>query len=154
MKIIAFLVGLFCAPVWAASTIIAGQNAGGHPEAFSSSAGQMSITLLAGEDETNDVIKVEHQYSFEAVTADNEIGSGAGFIHTITCATSAGSAATAGAITLYDNTAESGTTIAVIGIPATAFVPFTLTLDMAVSNGIYVGYDGTVAGVGCTVSYR
>lgn len=115
---------------------------------------QELAVLISGEDQTHDVLKVEQQFSYSRVAADASVKSGAGFLHTITCSTTAGAAATAGAITLYDNTAESGTSIQTIGVTATAFNPYTLVLDVSFGTGLYVGYDGTAAGVNCTVAYR
>jgi len=65
-------------------------------------------TLLAGEDLTNNVIKVENRFSYAtiATATTTTIKSGAGFLHRITV-----SGGTTGAIIVYDNTAASGTKI-------------------------------------------
>lgn len=91
-------------------------------------------------------------YVFGRVTADGQIKSSAGFIHTITI--SPNGAVTAGVLTVYNNTAESGTVVASFSLPVTTFTPFSVTLDVACSTGIYVGFDATLANVSCTVSYR
>ena len=118
------------------------------------SSGQISLQLLAGEDQTNNVQKVEQQFSYKIVTADAQVKASAGFVHAISCATSAGAAATAGALTLRDATTETAPIVHTIGIPASAFTPFGFVIDEVFSTGIYAGFDGTLAGVSCTVSYR
>ena len=91
-------------------------------------------------------------YSFGRVTADGQIKGSAGFIHTVTI-TPTGTV-TAGVLTIYNSTTESGTVVASFSLPVTTFTPFSVTLDVSCSTGIYVGFDGTLANVGCTVSYR
>jgi len=110
-----------------------------------------STTLQAGEDLANDVNKVEQRFSYARVTADGQIKSSAGFVHTVTF--SATGTVTAGVITLYDNTAESGTVIW-SGTIQTGLNPTTITLNVQTNTGIYVGYDGTIANVATTVAYR
>ena len=119
------------------------------------SSGQITQTLQAGEDQTNDVQKVEGQFSYKICTADCQISAAAGFVHSITCATPAGAAVAAGAITLRNAATETTPVVATIGIPNSAFTPFTLVLDTVLGEtGMYLGYDGTVGAVSCTVSYR
>lgn len=108
-------------------------------------------TLLSGEDQTNNVIKVEQRFGYLNVTGDVQVKSGSGFLHTITCSSDA--AATAGTIIAYDNTAESGTIIWTWTISATEIQPRTLTFDVTFATGLYIGYT-TTADVTCTVSYR
>lgn len=104
------------------------------------------------EDNTNNVAKVEQRFSFLNVAAGQAttvVKSGAGFLHTITF----NSAATATNVTtVYDNTAGSGT---VIAIPAatTATVPTTLTYDCSFSTGLTI-VTATANGSNMTVSYR
>lgn len=64
--------------------------------------------LQAGEDLTNDVTKVEQRFSprYISTATTTVVKSGSGFLHTITV-----SGGTAGIITVYDNTAASGTVI-------------------------------------------
>ena len=121
------------------------------------SAGQITTTLGAGEDQTNGVYKVEGQFSYKVCTADCQVKATPGFVHTVTCATAAGAAvAAAGALTIRDATTETTPIAATIGIPATAFVPFTVTIDSVMTAGIYFAYDGalTAASVSCTIAYR
>jgi hypothetical protein len=107
--------------------------------------------LLSGEDQTNGVFKVEQRFSLLNVTGDVLVKSGAGFLHTITC--SSDTAATAGTIIFYDNTAESGTILWTWTLSAVEYSPRTLIFDGTFATGLYAGYT-TTADVTCTVSYR
>ena len=107
--------------------------------------------LLAGEDQTNNVIRVEGQFSYKKIPhADTQVKASAGFLHTLSCVSDA--AATAGSIVLYDNTAESGTEILNMALGAVPY-QFSLVLDVVFATGLYVGYT-TTADVDCVVSYR
>jgi hypothetical protein len=66
-------------------------------------------TKLAGEDLTNDVMKVEHQmrYATIATATTTTVKTGAGVLHNIIV-----TGGTTGTIVIYDNTAASGTKIA------------------------------------------
>lgn len=72
----------------------------------------LSTKTIAGEDTTNDVMKVEQQYTYKNISTATTtiVKSGSGFIHTLTI----NNDTAGGTITLYDNTAASGTTIASI----------------------------------------
>jgi len=94
---------------------------------------------------------VEHRYANARVTADGQVKASAGFIHTVTFA--ATGTVTAGVVTIYDNTAESGTVLW-SGIVQVGLNPVTITLNISAATGIYVGYDGTIANVATNVSYR
>lgn len=109
-------------------------------------------TLIAGEDLTNGVLKTEAQYSYSRKTADGQVKAAAGFVHTVTISPTTASP-TAGLITIYDNTAESGTPIFTEWVFATT-PAHTVILDMVCATGIYVGYDGSVTNVSVSVSYR
>ena len=109
-------------------------------------------TLIAGEDLTNDVLKVEQRYSYARLTADTLVKTGAGFLHTLTFVNS-DAAPTAGTIIVYDNTSETGTIIYSETFDTTVFRGYTVTLDVSFSTGLYVGFT-TTADVACTVSYR
>jgi hypothetical protein len=109
-------------------------------------------TSVAGEDIANDVLKVEQRFSGLYMTADTSVKSGVGFLHTITF-TCIDAAPTAGTIIVYDNTAESGTTIYSETFTTTPFRGYTVTLDCSFTVGLYVGFT-TTADVGVTVSYR
>jgi hypothetical protein len=91
-------------------------------------------------------------YSVQKVSADTLIKTGAGKLHTLTFSCD-DAAPTAGSVIVYDNTAESGTQIYDETFTTTAFRGFTVTLDCAITNGIYIGFT-TTADVNCTVTYR
>jgi hypothetical protein len=91
-------------------------------------------------------------YVFGRVTVDGQVKGSAGFIHTITI--SPNGSVTAGVLTIYNSLTETGTVVAQFALPVTTFTPFSVTLDVACSTGIYVGFDATLANVSCTVSYR
>lgn len=109
-------------------------------------------TLIAGEDLTNDVQKVENRYSYTRLAADGQVKAGAGFIHTLTFAC-ADAAPTAGSIIVYDSLTETGTVIYSETFDTTAFRGYSVLLDVSFATGCYVGFT-TTADVGCTVSYR
>ena len=119
------------------------------------SAGQITTTLLAGEDQTNGVMKVEHQFSYKAgVTADAAVGSaGTRFLHSVTCAGN-DAAATAGDMTIRDATAAgAGTVVQTINFQAAYLVPFTIIIDATFATGIYFDFT-TTADVMCSAAYR
>lgn len=91
-----------------------------------------------------------HSYTY--CTSDTAIKSGSGVLHTVTF-TCADAAPTAGSIIIYDNTAESGTTIYSETFDTTAFRGHTVILDVAFGTGLYIGFT-TTADVGVTVSWR
>lgn len=86
------------------------------------------------------------------ITSEGLIRTGAGKLHTISIAPTTATP-TAGLLTVYDNTAESGTAIYSEWVFATT-PGHTITLDCDVKVGIYVGYDGTLANASCTVTHR
>ncbi len=111
-----------------------------------------AATLIAGEDLTNDVQKVEQRFTLTNCTADTLVKTGAGFLHTITVAQT-DAAPTAGTIIIYDNTAESGTIIQTINFTTAVFQPFSLHYDGTFSTGLYVGFT-TTNDVNVTLSWR
>jgi hypothetical protein len=142
---------LLSAPLTFAGTLAPG---GGPPTGVldaNSNVGTTLATTLAGEDVTNDVLKVEQRFAPINVSADTLVKSGPGQLHLMTCSSDA--TATAGSIILYDNTAESGTVLHTFTVAASYYQPFTIWFDVAFSIGLYVGYT-TTADVNCTVSYR
>ncbi len=155
MKKLMFVLGLLV-PFAVSAALIHGKDSSNNDQVVRvNSSGQITQTLQAGEDQTNGVQKVEGQFSYKICTADCQISAAAGFVHTITCATPAGAAVAAGAITLRNAATETTPIVATIGIPNTAFVPFTLVLDTVLpATGMYLAWDGTAGAVSCTVSYR
>lgn len=109
-------------------------------------------TLLAGEDLVNGVMKTEQQFTATRVTADGQIKASAGFVHTITIAPTTATP-TAGLLTVYNSLTETGTIIYSEWVFATT-IGHTVTINAAVSTGIYVGYDATLANASCTVAWR
>lgn len=108
--------------------------------------------LQAGEDLTKDVTKVEQRFTRGRVTADGLVATGAGFLHTITISPLTATP-TAGLLSIYDNTAESGTVIYAEWVFATT-PGHSVTIDCTFGTGLYVGFDGTLANVACGLSYR
>ena len=103
------------------------------------------------ENNTTGKAIVEKNYSTTRVTADGQIKASAGFVNHISFA--ATGTVTAGTITLYNNTAESGTVLW-SGIIQVGTAPVTVPINADATLGIYVGYDGTVANVATHVSWR
>lgn len=91
-------------------------------------------------------------YSYLRVTADTQIKASAGFIHAV-CINPTTATPTAGLMTVYDNTAESGTQIFSTWFFATTNSECAY-LDVRAGTGIYVGYDATLANASVTVAYR
>lgn len=149
---------LFCcisfASFAAMAALIHGKNSSNGDEVYRSTSGQMTITELAGEDATADVIKVEHQYSYCAgIVADGSCKASAGFLHTVTCAGD-DAAATAGSLAIRDATsAGSGTIIQNVNFAAAYFAPVTMTFDVIFSTGLYLDFT-TTGDVECSASYR
>lgn len=117
------------------------------------SSGQVAIQLLTGEDQANNVLRVEGQFLYKPIPhADTQVKAAAGFIHTVTCSSDA--AATAGTIDIRDGTAAGGgTLIQTLTYTTNNYPPVTLTLDVATTTGIYMDYT-TTNDVDCVVSYR
>ena len=91
-------------------------------------------------------------YKITKLTADGLVKTGAGVIHTLTFTTD-DAAPTAGTIKVFDNTSATGTEIYEENVTATAFKGYSILLDCAVANGIYVDFT-TTADVNCIVTYR
>lgn len=113
-------------------------------------------TAIAGEDFTNNVLRVEGQFSGTQCTGDTQVKASAGFVHAI-IVQSTDAVPTAGTIILYDNTAESGTQVVNLDIKATAPVgeedAYTIIIDRLMTTGIYVGFT-TTTDVAVQVIYR
>jgi hypothetical protein len=133
-------------------TLVDGQSISAVPVDLNANPKVTMATSIAGEDISNDVLKVEERYSYNLVTSDTLIKSGVGFLHSITFSPN-DATPTAGTIIVYDNTAESGTQIFNWSVATIAFIPFTVILDVSFSVGCYVGFT-TTADVNVTVSYR
>lgn len=113
------------------------------------------VTLLAGEDQTNDVIKTEQQFSVCIDDADVVCKDSAGFVHSVWCY-GEDAAATAGSVRITNTTTAGGaetTEVWGMDIPAAAFSNTGQVLDIVMSTGIVIDFT-TTADVKCGVSYR
>jgi hypothetical protein len=112
------------------------------------------VNLLAGEDQTNSVMKTEQQFSYCAgIVADGQCGSPATFLHTVTCA-SDDLVATAGSLAIRDATAAgAGTIIQNVNFAVALLAPVTMTFDVVLTTGLYLDFT-TTADVECSASYR
>lgn len=108
-------------------------------------------TQLAGEDLVNDVLKCETQCSGTRISTATTtvVKSGAGFLHAITF----GKRVAGEVVTIYNNTAASGTILAVLtsANPLLTDAPFTLPLSVKFSIGCTIV---TAAASDITVSWR
>lgn len=124
-------------------------------DVWSSASHYLSVSLatrVAGEDLTNDRMRTEYSGSGTKITADTLVKTGAGHLHSLTFSPN-DSAPTAGSIIVYDNTAESGTELFNVTFTTSWFAPFTVTLDVGFSAGLYIGFT-TTNDVNVTPSYR
>lgn len=109
-------------------------------------------TLIAGEDLTANVLKVEQRFSGVKLTADTLVKTGAGFLHNLTFSCN-DAAPTAGSIIVYDSLTETGTELFNHTFTTTPFMPFTVTLDVTFATGLYIGFT-TTNDVNVTPSWR
>jgi hypothetical protein len=101
-----------------------------------------SANLGAGVTSTEEAGK---NYTYIVTATTTVVKLGRGNMHTITV-----NGGATGTITMYDNTAGSGTVIGIIAVPAT-FTPFTLTYDIQFNTGLTIV---TSAATNITVSTR
>jgi hypothetical protein len=85
-------------------------------------------------------------------TADTLVVTGQGQLHTVSIAPTTATP-TAGLVTIYDKTTETGTVIYQEWVFATG-IGHTITLDATFLTGLYVGYDGTLTNATVTVTYQ
>lgn len=109
-------------------------------------------SILQGDLTPREAIPIVDPYSYSRKTADGQVKASAGFVHSITVSPLTATP-TAGLLTVYDNTAESGTAIYTEWVFATT-PGHTVILDVQCATGIYVGFDATLANVAVTVAYR
>lgn len=108
-------------------------------------------TNTAGEDIINDVMKVEQRFSYANMTTQTTtvIKGASGFLHSITF----NKPLAAGVVTIYDNTAGSGTVIGTITFPATLLTDVgTYTYDVSFGTGLTIVTSGATQDI--TISYR
>jgi hypothetical protein len=89
-------------------------------------------------------------FKSKRLTADGLVKTGRGILHTVVL--NATGTITAGVVTIYDNTAASGTILFQGTVPA-GIAPQNLVFDVQAKRGIYVDFDGTIANVAVTVNY-
>jgi hypothetical protein len=108
-------------------------------------------TLIAGEDLTNNVTRVEEHFSYNniATATTTVVKSGQGFLHSITF----NKPVISEVWTLYDNTTGSGTKIGTITLPSALLAqgPYTARYDVAFTTGLTIVSTSTTDG---TVSFR
>ena len=91
-------------------------------------------------------------WEYKHVVADTLIRTGQGVLHSIVL----NGLTTAGDATVYDNTAGSGTVIAVLHLDTTTSVsvqPITLLYDIECKTGLYIEFDDTLA-ADLTITYK
>lgn len=107
--------------------------------------------LISGEDQTNNVIRVEGQFTRASMTTATTTThkSGSGLLHSVVI----NKAVAAGVVTMYDNTAGSGTVIGTITFGAALLTdpPLLAIYDINFSTGFTVV---TSAATDITFSYR
>lgn len=126
-----------------------------------SNVGTTLATTLAGEDVLSDVQKTEERYltiptggTTAMIAADQLYKSGPGYVRGISCSSDA--TATAGTITLRDNTAAgAGNILWEQDILAISYTPGMIKEDLQTpfSVGLYLDFT-TTADVKCIVRYR
>lgn len=108
-------------------------------------------TKIAGEDLTDDVMKVESQMTYNNISTatTTTIKSGSGFFHALII----NKHVATGVITIYDSTTATGTKIATITAGATVLTdpPITAIYDLKFTNGLTIV---TSAAENLTVLYR
>jgi len=139
------------------ASLVTGSNVTGKLAANSGTdIGDVDLgSLISGEDQTNDVMKVEGQFTYANVTASGAtvVKSAAGFLHSITFNTAA-----SGVTTVVYDASGVGTIIGTV-LPAPSAVaqgaPFTLLYDVKCLSGITCSQvSGAATGSNLTVSYR
>jgi hypothetical protein len=107
---------------------------------------------VAGEDLTNDVLKVEERFSYLNIVAGQAttvVKTGSGLLHAIIFN---GPATATNTTNVYDNTAASGTLIAT-PLATAVVLPTTVTYNCAFSTGLTI-ITATANGANMTVVYR
>ncbi len=90
-------------------------------------------------------------YEYSRKTGDGQVANRMVTVHTISIAPTTATP-TAGLLTVYDSLTETGTVIYSEWVFATT-PGHTITIDAVARAGVYVGFDGTLANVSCTVTY-
>jgi hypothetical protein len=143
-----------CLPLSGLAELIHGQDTTKNtPPVRTTPDGQVVNALGECEDDTNNLCRVEHYYSYSTDDADIVVKASAGFVHSIQCWPE-DSAATAGSVALRDATsAGSGTIVWGDNFAAAEHTPSGGILDYVMATGIVIDFT-TTDDVFCTVSYR
>lgn len=92
-------------------------------------------------------------YSYVTTTASVLAFAGKGVLHTVAQGQN-DALPTAGSVTIYDNAStNAGRVLYTTYWPAAAFKPSSVTLDIEVSNGVYIYFD-TTGDVSLTVTFK
>lgn len=111
------------------------------------------VTLFSGEDQTNNVLRVEGQFSYAQDDADLVVKASAGYLHAIVCYGEDGTAE-AGSVAIRDATsAGAGTVVWQETIAAAAYTSKSIIMDIVMPTGIVIDFT-TTTDVFCLVSYR
>lgn len=115
-------------------------------------------TRIAGEDLTKDLLKVNQVFSATNITtnATTTVQTGAGLLHSFTINNPALISVANLTMTVYDNTAGSGTKIGTYTVPfgLTTAVPFTVNLNASFATGLTIVTAGPTVAADITVNYR
>ena len=106
-------------------------------------------TAISGEDLTNDVLKVESRYTYQALTSlvTLNVKSGSGFLHSVSIGGYSGPT-----IEIYDSLTATGT---LIGRLVNSVTPQTFIYDVTFATGLTINpQPGTGILPNITVSYR
>lgn len=93
-------------------------------------------------------IEYPGSYGYMSTQTTTTIKAAKGHLHTITV----NKPVAAGTVTIYDNTAGSGTVIGIITTPATATNPFSVTYDVEFGTALTIVTAGATQDI--TISYR
>lgn len=115
-------------------------------------------TYISGEDSPNDVLKVEQQMSYTNITTNTNtiIKTGVGYIKGFTINNTALLTVTNLTITVYDNSAASGTIIGTFTVPfgLTTALPFEIELCTKFNTGLTIATAGPTVPANITVAWR
>lgn len=115
-------------------------------------------TQIAGEDLANDVLKVEERFAFTNITTNTTttVKSGSGYVNGFTVNNPALLTVANLTVTVYDNTAASGTKIGTYTVPfgLTTAVPFFVPIRCSFSTGLTVVTAGPTVTADITVTSK
>lgn len=115
-------------------------------------------TYISGEDSTNNVLMVEQQMNYNNIitNATTTVKSGSGYIKGFSVNNPSLLTIAALTITVYDNTAASGTKIGTFTVPfgLTTSVPFEIELCSKFGTGLTIVTAGPTVPADITVAYR